>query len=120
MSGRIYSSTFDGVAVVAAQDLFEVLSAATACLEILSVHLSQETEVADVAEEMLTIMFQGHSGAFTGGSVGSTPAVVPTHLGDAAAVAIVEAGVTTIDIDGDSRDGSARISAAMSSWLLRV
>ena len=114
MSGRIYSSQFDGVAVVAAQDLFEILAAATACVELLSVHLSQETEVADAAEEMLTIAIQGSTGAFTSGSGGSTPAVVPTHLGDAAAVTVVEANNTT------EITGGTLVTHATHNWNIRV
>lgn len=114
MSGRIYSSIFDGVAVTALQDLFEILAASTACVELLSVHLSQETEVADAAEEMLTIAIQGHSGAVTTGSGGSTPAVVPTHLGDAAAVTVVEANNTTEVTGGTS------VTHAIHNWNIRV
>ncbi len=114
MSGRIYSSIFDGVAVTALQDLFEILCAASACVELLSVHLSQETEVADAAEEMLTIAIQGHTGAITSGSGGSTPAVVPTHLGDAAAVTVVEANNTT------EVSGGTAVTHAIHNWNIRV
>lgn len=114
MSGRIYSSIFDGVAVVAVQDLFELIPAATACVEILSVHLSQETEIGDAAEEMLTISIEGHSGAITTGSGGSTPAVVPTHLGDAASVTIVEANNTT------EISGGTKVTHAIHNWNVRV
>ncbi len=113
MSGRIYSSSFDGVAVTVVQDLFEILSAATACVELLSVHLSQETEVADAAEEMLTIAIQGHT-ANTTGSGGTTPAVVPTHLGDAAAVTVVEANNTT------EASGGTTVTHAIHNWNIRV
>ncbi len=114
MSGRIYSSVFDGVAVTVVQDLFELIPAATAAIEVLSVHLSQETEVADAAEEMLTIAIQAHSGAITPGSSGSDPAVVPTHLGDAASVTVVGANNTT-EISG----GSA-VTHAIHNWNIRV
>ena len=114
MSGRIYSSIFDGVAVTAVQDLFELIPAATACVELLSVHLSQETEVADAAEEMLTISIEGHSGAITSGSGGSTPAVVPTHLGDAASVTVVEANNTT------ETSGGTKVTHAIQNWNVRV
>ena len=114
MSGRIYSAIFDGVAVTVVQDLFELIPAATACIEILSVHLSQETEVADAAEEMLTISIEGHSGAITTGSGGSTPAVVPTHLGDAASVTVVEANNTT------EISGGTKVTHAIYNWNIRV
>lgn len=114
MSGRIYSSSFDGVTVTAAQDFFEITSAATACVELLSVHLSQETEIAEAQEEMLTIGIQGHTGAFTSGSGGTTPAVVPTHLGDAAAVTVVEANNTT------EITGGTAVTHAIHNWNVRI
>lgn len=114
MTGRVYSSVFDGVTVTAVQDLFELILGATVCVELLSVHLSQETEVADAEEEMLTIAIQGHSGAITTGSGGSTPAVVPTHLGDAASATVVEANNTT------EISGGTTVTHAIHNWNIRV
>ena len=114
MSGRVYSSSFDGVTVAAVQDLFEIVCGSTACVELLSLHLSQEQLIQDAEEEMWTVAVQGHSGAITSGSGGSTPAVVPTHLGDAAAVAVVEAN-NTVEISG----GTA-VTHHVMNWNVRV
>ncbi len=114
MTGRIYSSIFDGVAITVAQDLFELTPGASAVIELLSVHLSQETEIGDAEEEMLTISIEGHSGAITSGSGGSTPAVVPTHLGDAASVTVVEANNTTEITNG------TKVTHAIYNWNIRV
>ena len=114
MSGRVYSALFDGVAVTAVQDLFELIPGATACMELLSVHLSQETEVADAAEEMLTISIEAHSGAITSGSGGSGPTPIPTHLGDAASVVAVEVNNTT------EVSGGTKVTHAIHNWNIRV
>ncbi len=113
MSGRVYSSVFDGVTVAAVQDLFEIIAGSTTCVELLSVHLSQEQLIQDAEEEMWTIAIQGHTGSTTG-SGGSTPAVVPTHLGDAAAVAVVEANNTTEMSSGTT------VTHHIMNWNVRV
>ncbi len=113
MSGRVYSSVFDGVTVAAVQDLFEIIAGSTTCVELLSVHLSQEQLIQDAEEEMWTIAIQGHTGSTTG-SGGSTPAVVPTHLGDAAAVAVVEANNTT------EMSAGTTVTHHIMNWNVRV
>lgn len=92
-AGRIYTASFDGVAVTALQDLFELVAPADAVVEILELHLSQETEIADAQEEMLTILMK--SGQTTSGSGGTAPTAVPLSLGDAAFGGTVEANNTT-------------------------
>ncbi len=114
MSGRVYSSVFDGVTVAAVQDLFEIIAGSTTCVELLSFHLSQEQLIQDAEEEMWTIAIQGHSGGITTGSGGSTPTVVPTHLGDAAAVAVVEANNTT------EISGGTKVTHHVMNWNVRV
>lgn len=114
MSGQVYSVQFDGVAVAAVQDLFELIPGATVAMELLSVHLSQETEVADAAEEMLTIAIQGHSGAITSGSGGSAGAEVPTQLGFAASAVATEVNNTT------EISGGAAVTHGTYNWNIRV
>ena len=92
-SGRYYTAVFNDVTVTAAQDLFELVAASTCCTELLEIHLSQQTEVGDAMEEMLNILVK--TGATTTGSGGSTPAIVPTSFGDAAAESVVKANNTT-------------------------
>lgn len=93
MIGRVYTAQFNGVAVTAAQDLFEINAPSDAAVAILEFHLSQSTEVGDSAEEMLSILFK--SGASTSGSGGTTPTAVPLALGDAAFGGTVEVNNTT-------------------------
>jgi hypothetical protein len=90
---RIYSAQFNGVAVTAQQDIFEVNVASTKVVKIHSLHLSQSTEVGDAQEEGLSILFK--AGATTSGSGGTTPTAVPRALGDAAYAGTVEANNTT-------------------------
>ncbi len=114
MTGRIYTSVFDGVTVALAQDLFQITPGATAVIELLSVHISQELLVADAAEEMWTIAIEGHSGAITDGSGGTTPAVVPTSLGDAVSVTVVKANNTT------EITGGTKVTHAIHNMNVRV
>lgn len=93
MSGRIYSATFSGSAQTAAIDFFEINAASTKVVELLSVHLSQGTELADAQEEQLLVLIK--TGATVSGSGGSTPTAIPRHLGDAAFAGTVETANTT-------------------------
>jgi hypothetical protein len=91
--GRIYTAQFTAVAVTAAQDFFEIVAPADAVVVIHDIHLSQSTELADAAEEQLTVLWK--SGSTVSGSGGSTPTAIPLHLGDAAFGGTVEANNTT-------------------------
>jgi hypothetical protein len=90
---RIYTAQFNGVAVTAQQDFFELVAPSTGAVLIHAIELSQTTEVGDAEEEGLLILLK--SGQTTSGSGGSTPASVPLAFGDAAAGAVVEANNTT-------------------------
>ena len=114
MSGAVYSVHFDGVAVAAVQDLFELIPGATVVIELLSVHLSQETEVADAAEEMLTIQIQGTTGALTSGSGGTGPTPIPTQLGFAASATAAEVNNTT------EISGGTLVAHGTYNWNIRV
>ena len=70
MSG-VYTVQFNGVAVTAAQDLFELVAASGKPIVILGFTLSQTTELGDAAEEALSILLK--SGQSTSGSGGSSP-----------------------------------------------
>jgi hypothetical protein len=93
MPGRIYSVSFSAVAVTAQQDFFEVNAASTKVVELLEFGLSQLTEVADAAEEMLLVLVK--TGAATSGSGGTAPTAIPRQLGDAAFAGTVEVNNTT-------------------------
>lgn len=92
-AGRIYTAQFNDVTVSAAQDLFQLTASTSAAVEVLEVHVSQQTEFGDAAEEMLNI--QVRSGSTTSGSGGSTPSMVKLSVGDASAGSSVQANNTT-------------------------
>ena len=115
MTGQIYSASFDGVTVAAVQDLFEIEVGATGCVELLSVHLSQEQLIQDAEEEMWTIAIQGHTGTITAGTGGTDPAAVPTHLGMAAAFSTIGANNTT-----EISPAGATVTHMIVNWNVRV
>jgi hypothetical protein len=85
----IYSAIFNDVTVSAAQDFFELNAPSDAVVELLEVHLSQQTELGDAAEEQLNILIK--TGATTSGSTGGTaPTAIPRILGDSAFGGTVE------------------------------
>ncbi len=92
MSG-VYTVQFNGVAVSAQQDLFELVANSAKPIVILGFSLSQSTEVGDTAEEALSILLK--SGQTTSGSGGSTPTPVANDSTMAAASFTAEANNTT-------------------------
>jgi len=91
--GRIYTVSFDGVAVTAVQDLFEIVAPADSIVLIHELQLSQETEIADAQEEMLNLVLK--SGQTTSGSGGTAPTAIPRLFADAAAGTTAEVNNTT-------------------------
>jgi len=91
--GRMYTAVFNNVAVTAIQDLVEIVAPADSVVVLHDIHLSQNTDVGDAAEEVLRIeLTSGHT---TSGSGGSAVTPVPVSLGDAAFGGTVEANNTT-------------------------
>lgn len=92
MAGRVYTASFDNVAVTAAQDFFEITAASGTIIRILSVFIGQSSDAGDAQAELLRIQINRYS---TSGSGGSTPTARPHHVGDAAFGGTVEANNTT-------------------------
>ena len=90
---RIYTAQFNGVAVTAQQDFFEIVAPSTAAILIHDLWLGQTTELGDAAEEELLILLK--SGQTTTGSGGSAPAKVPRSVASSASGATVAANNTT-------------------------
>jgi hypothetical protein len=91
--GRIYTAIFNNVAVTAIQDLFEIVAPADSVVLLHDIHLSQNTDVGDAAEEILRIeLTSGHTSS---GSAGSSVTPVPLSLGDAAFGGTCETNNTT-------------------------
>lgn len=90
---RIYTAQFNGVAVTAQQDFFEIVAPSTAAILIHDLWLGQTTELGDAAEEALLLLMK--SGQTTTGSNGSAPAKVPRSVASSASGATVAANNTT-------------------------
>jgi hypothetical protein len=95
--GRIYSASFEKVAVTAAQDLFEVVAPADAVVVVHSCTITQDSDAGDAQAEMLSILI--HRGTATG-SGGSSVTASPLSLGDAAFGGTVEANNTSQSVEG--------------------
>ncbi len=90
---RIYTAQFNGVAVTAQQDLFELVAGTNTPIVVHELFLSQSTEIGDAQEEGLSILIK--QGSTTTGSGGSAPTKVPRDVDDAASAATVAANNTT-------------------------
>lgn len=91
--GRLYTVQFNGVAVTAQQDIFELNAPADAAVVVHEIGVSQSTEVGDAAEEGLSLLWK--SGQTTSGSGGTAPTAVPIEVGDAAFGGTTEVNNTT-------------------------
>lgn len=91
--GQMFTAQFNGVAVTAQQDLFEIVAPADGVVVIHEIDISQTSEVADAQEEMLLLLEK--SGATTSGSGGSSVTPVPRQFDGTAFAGTVEANNTT-------------------------
>jgi len=89
---RLYSASFEAVAVSAAQDFFEVVAPSDAVVVIHRILITQDT--SEVSEQAVCRLIRGE-GSVTSGSGGSSPTVNPTSKGDPAFGGTVEANNTT-------------------------
>lgn len=115
--GRFYTSTFKGIAVTAAQDLFEIAAPADAVVIVHSWTLSQSTEAGDAQEEQLVITTNRGVGSVTSGSGGGTVTPQPIEDGDAAFGGTVERNNTTIMAVGT---GTLETDLEVYAWNVRV
>lgn len=105
MNGRMYAVTFDGVTITNAggdQDLLYIAPADDKICVVHAVAVSQSSDVADAAEEILRVkLIRGHSTVGSGGS-----AVTPTPLNpsDTAAGFTARRNDTTIASSGTGVD----------------
>ena len=104
--GRMYSVEFSKIAVTADQDFFELTPADDKPIAIHAIYLSQSSDLADAAEEILNIKVI--RGLGTSGSAGgtSTPAVLNPI--DTAAGFTCEINNTTIATSGTAIDLHSR------------
>ena len=72
MAGRIYTVEFEGTAVTAAVDFFELTPADDKPIEILGLFLSQSSDAGDAADELLRYrVIRGHTTSGSGGAARS-------------------------------------------------
>ena len=95
--GRMYTVTFEEVAVTAIQDLFEIVAASDSTVYIHSIHVSQSSDASDSESEQLNVLI--HRGS-TSGSGGSSATPAPLNLGDAAFGGTCEVNNTTQSTEG--------------------
>lgn len=95
--GRMYSASFEEVAVTVVQDLFEINAPADSVVSVHSLSISQSSDAGDSQSEQLNVLI--HRGS-TSGSGGSTPTASPLEVGDAAFGGTVEANNTTQSTEG--------------------
>lgn len=87
------TAQFNGVAITAQQDLFELLAPSAKAVKLYRLVLTQTTEVGDAQEENLSILFK--RGQTTTGSGGSTPSVIALSGQDSNGTSTVKANNTT-------------------------
>ena len=92
--GRMYSATFEEIAVSAVQDLFEVVAPSDAAVVIHGFEISQSS---DTDSEMLNLLV--HRGTASG-SGGASVTASPLAVGDAAFGGTVERNNTTQSVEG--------------------
>lgn len=114
---RQYAVTFEGTAVTAQVDFFELTPADDKPVRLLGLMLSQSSDTGDAAEEILRIkVIRGHA---TSGSGGSAATPVPLSPADTAAGAAAETLNTTIASTGTAVDVLAdafNIRSGYSHW----
>lgn len=93
MSARVYTVTFQAVAITATQDLFELTPADDKPVRLLGVFLGNSTDFGDAQEEILR--WSVIRGFTTGGSGGTAPTPRPTGRSDAASGFTAEVNNTT-------------------------
>lgn len=87
------TAQFNGVAITAQQDLFELLAPAAKAVRLYMLTLTQTSEVGDAQEEGLSLLFK--RGQTTTGSGGSTPTVTALSSHDADGSSTVKSNNTT-------------------------
>lgn len=116
--GRFYAVTFEGTAVTAQVDFFEITPADDKPVKIWGLFLSQSSDVGDAAEEILRVkIIRGHA---TSGSGGSAPTPAPLNPSDAAAGFGAETLNTTIASTGTAVDLFAdafNIRSGLQHWF---
>lgn len=120
MSDRIYTCEFEGIAVTAAVDLFELQPADDKPIEIIGMFLSQSSDLGDAAEEIIRYrIVRGNTTTGTGGA-GQAVAPVPVNRSDVAAGFTYDTNNTTPASSGTAvnlHSDSFNIRTGLGLWL---
>lgn len=115
---RMYSISFDGIAVTTAVDLFEILPATQKPVVVHGLFLSQASDVGDAAEEILRVnVVRGNT---TSGSGGAAVTPQPLDSVDTAAGATCERTNTTAASAGTAvtlHSEAFNIRTGLGLWL---
>jgi len=117
MAGKVYTVVFEGVAVTATQDFFEISPADDRPCEVIGLFLSQYSDVGDAASEILSYsVIRGFTASGSGGS-----AATPRPLDPSDTVAFsAEVNNTTVANTGTGvvlHRGSFNIAVGEALWL---
>lgn len=112
---RIYTASFENVAITAIQDLFEINCASGKSVVIHSCILGQTSDFGDAQDEVLRVRFL--EGFTTSGSGGSTPTAIPLDKGDSAFGGTVEVNNTTVANTGTSAIKHIGLWNVRSEWI---
>lgn len=93
--GRMYTIFFEGVAVSALQDLFEILAPSDSTMRLHAVFISQSSDAGDSQSEQIGITISRVTGSPTSGSGGSSATPSALNAGDPAAGITAEVNNTT-------------------------
>jgi len=115
---RVYTVEFEGVAVTAAVDFFQLTPADDKPIEIIGVFLGQSSDLGDAASEILRYrVIRGHA---TTGSGGASPTPRPLNRSGAAAGFTAMTNNTTVATAGTAinlHSDVFHIAAGLPLWL---
>lgn len=116
--GRIYTVSFQGVAISAKQDLFYIKPAADKPCQIEAVYLSNigvAADAGDAQEELLDLQMLYMPATVTAGSVGTAPTPRPLIVNDSAAGFTARVNDTTV-----ATTSGTRYPLHTDGWNVRV
>lgn len=115
---RTYVVSFDGVAVSAAQDLFELTPADDKPIEVVGLFIAQTSDVGDAQDEILKYtIIRGYTTSGSGGSSATPAALLPA---DTAAGFTAEVNNTTVANTGTAvtmHNDAFNVRAGLQLWF---
>lgn len=113
--GRIYSASFENVAVTAIQDLFEINAPSAKSVVIHSAKIGQTSDFGDAQDECIRLRFiEGYT---TSGSGGNSFTAVPLDKGDSAFGGTCEINNTTVANTGTAVIKSMGVWNVRTEWI---